>query len=506
MLDNISYVTDSRIQARATAFVHAAFHEGLVPPAISLEEIADASLKPSLSELKAVLDLHHLVQCVEVRYCHFELHENYRFWSFWHQRWPGDRKPSPPINTPEEPDGMGLWRERFHGAAYTTFLMGAVLARAYNQPFYPDITQASPPYEEADGYRCKLFDLMRKASVSRGWSSYLEIREEEREYLRRFPVFDLNDELKAQKEIFSPFIEWFIKSTIVKHRTAPPSLSRDLSRDEVREENSLDELGDGMGYALPTECSMGTWPEAGGISQWFTGGSPDEGEAVLWLIMQTIHMFEFILTCIVNSDGQRRLGRRWVKNAGSFSGKKTRTAKIVLFGIFQVEEILMPDDVTNSAGQQLLAHTPRSPVTIPPPVLDIPLVLEDLYLRSGIPNTINRHYNIPPPPLQLFTFTLRHHFNLQFHLGAFCTDYGDEQDYHRFKSRATIFANDRGQVPERDWCDYTNGTEFLVEYQPGWLSFEWNRHNNQNPGITARTFLPICYQERGDEYNTGPRD
>lgn len=497
------------MQARATALVHAAFQDGLAPLAISLEEIADASRKPSLSELRAVLDLHHLVQCVEVRYCHLELPGDYFFWSGWYTRWPNDRKPPPPINTPEEPEGMGIWRERFHAAAYTTLLMGAVLARAYNQPFYPDMTQTSPSDEEADAYRCKLSDLMRKASVSRGRYLELGINDEEREYLRRFPVFDLNDELEAQKETFSPFIEWFIKATVLKHRAGPPLLSRDLLRDEVRAANRLERPGDGMGYVLPTECTMRTWPETGGMSQWFTGGSPEEGEAVLWLIMQSIHMFEFILTCMVNSDGQRRFGRRWVKDAGSFSGKKTRTAKVVLFGVFQVEEILMPDDVTDSAGQQLLAHTPRSPVTVPPPVLDIPLVLEDLYLRSGIPNTIESDYNTPPPPLQLFTFTLRHHFDLQFHLAAFTTDYRDEQDYHRFKSRATIFANDRELVPEREWGDYTNGTEYLVEYQPGWLSFESDGYNNYYPGVTPRTFLPICYHEdgeHGDVYNTGPRD
>jgi len=115
------------MQARATALVHAAFQDGLAPPAISLEEIADAPRKPSLSELRAVLDLHHLVQCIEVRYCHFELHEDYFFWSGWYKRWPHDRKPPSPINTPEEPEGMGIWRKRFHAAAYTTLLMGAVL-------------------------------------------------------------------------------------------------------------------------------------------------------------------------------------------------------------------------------------------------------------------------------------------------------------------------------------------------------------------------------------------
>jgi hypothetical protein len=393
---------------------------------------------------------------------------------------------------------MAIWRARFHAAAYTTLLMGAVLSRAYNQPF------TSPSDEEADECRRKLFDLMRKASVSRGWYSYLEIGKEEREYLRRFPIFDLNDELEGQKDIFSPFIEWFIKSSILKYQAGPPPLSRDLLRDEVKVVYDLEVPGDGMGRALPTECSMEKRPATGGISQWFTGGSPAEGEAVLWLIMQSIHIFEFILTCIVNSDGQRRLGRRWLKDAGSFSSKKTRTTKVVLFGIFQAEEILMPDDVTDSASQQLLAYPPNTSTTTSPPVLDIPLVLEDLYLRSGIPNTIDGRYNTPPPPLQLLTFALRHHFNLQFHLEAFTTHYRDDQDYYYFKNRATIFANDVELVPDRDWCDYTNGTEFLVEYQPGFLSFELDR--DRGPGVTPRTFLPVCYHDHGGVYNTGPRD
>ncbi|KAK4105349.1 hypothetical protein N658DRAFT_482861 [Parathielavia hyrcaniae] len=400
-------------QARATALVHDAFRDGLAPPAISLEEMAaDGSRKPSLSELRAVLDLHHLVQT-----------------------------PPPPIGTPEEPERMHLWRERFHAAAYTTFLMGTALARAYNQPFYPDMTQTSSPLDRgAEECRKALFDLMGKASASRLPCLFLGIKEEEREYLRQSPIFDLHDELRAQKETFSPFIKWFIKSTIVKHRARPPYFSRDLSRDEVRAANSDEYLGDGMGYALPTESNMEDWPETGGLSQWFTG---------------SIHMFEFVLTCIANSDGQGRLGRRWEAKAGSFPGKKTRTAK-------------------------------------------------DLCLRSGIPNSLDDRDITPPPPLQLFTFTLRHRYNLQFRLSVFVTYWRDLQDYNLFKSRATIFANDRERVPERDWADYTNGTEFLVEYRSGRLS--WLRPEDQDPGVTPRTFLPICYHETADVYINGPRD
>jgi hypothetical protein len=208
--------------------------------------------------------------------------------------------------------------------------------------------------------------------------------------------------------------------------------------------------------------------------------------------------FEFILTCITNSDGQRRLGRASVKNLRPFTNK-TRTAKVVLFGVFQAKDILMPDNIMDSADQQLLAQTPRSLemgacfdeahafLTALPPILDIPLVLDDLYAASGIPNR-NHGHHAPPPPLQLFTFMLKHHFNLQFHKYVF-KSWGDYQDYDIFKSRATIFANGPEVVPAREWFDYTNGTEFLVEHQPPVLSFRL--HLNRDPDVSPRTWGPV---------------
>jgi hypothetical protein len=97
---------------------------------------------------------------------------------------------------------------------------------------------------------------------------------------------------------------------------------------------------------------------------------------------------------------------------------------------------------------------------------------------------------VPPPPLQPFTFLLKNHFNLQFHESVFDTTWRAIQDYHFFKNRATIFANGPEEVPQREWFDYTNGTEFLVKYQPPLLTFfngrdiddinprAWNLENN----------------------------
>jgi hypothetical protein len=319
---------------------------------------------------------------------------------------------------------------------------------------------------------------MRKASFGHCGYPYLGIGEKEREYLRQSPAFDLNDELGGQKGIFGPFIEWFIQSALCHYRAGAPPSTRDMLRDDVRAITANQGTSHPEGCTPPGKASM-DWPETGVFSQWFTGGSLAEGEAILWLTMQSICMFEFILSCIINSDGKRRLGRPEVRNVASFSETgKTRTAKVVLFGVFQAEDILMSNTVLHSAGQQLLASTPRcSSPDVPaddlmasPPTLDIPLVLEDLYLRSGIPN-LNHGRNVPPPPLQPFTFLLKNHFNLQFHESVFDTTWRAIQDYHFFKNRATIFANGPEEVPQREWFDYTNGTEFLVKYQPPFLTF-----------------------------------
>ena len=437
------------------------------------------------SELTAVLDLHHLVRCVEVRYCHHEVIEDFARLED-HERWPVDRKPPPPLSAPEGPEGMDIWRERFHAAAYMSLLMGAVFARPYNKPFYPD-TNTSLPDDEADQCRRGLFDLMRKVPPRellpyQQWrhGAILRIQEKEREYLRQFPLFDLNDQLNGQKAVLDPFIEWFIRSALLKHRADPLPSSRSPWRDEVQAAVDLDSCLD-----LPIPVISDEWPEDGGPSHGFTRGTPAEGEAVLWAIMQSIHMFEFILSCVANSDGRLGLGRPSDSSVGLPSGK-TMTAKVVLFGVFQAEEILMPGHPMDSVDQQLLAQTPprsygnsqaHPDLTASPPILDIPTVLENLYMRSGIPN-INHRNNAPPPPLQLFTFILKHHFHVQFSPYIFDTWCFDCQSYHIFKNRATIFANGPEDAPGRAMFDYSNGTEILVEYQSPTFSFVPQRRGN----------------------------
>lgn len=474
-----------------------------------------------------------------------------------------DRDPLPPFNTPEDAgEGMRVWRERFHTAAYMTLLMGAVFARAYQAPFYSDGVSGeggagvmpSPPLGDAHGEedessgpgasldveaearRKELWDLLRQASSDRSNNMKRHLRlmvnESTREYLRQFPVYDLNDELGGQEKVFGPFIEWFIRVIIAQyHNVTPKPATRDPSRPAIQKEIErleADEYADHSADVL-TGGDWVEWPDDGRtLSELFDpskfAGSPAEAEAVVWAAMQAVHMFEFILTCVTNLDGSCRFGRRCCctcccdDGGGTVPGStststpldlwitptKAVTAKVVLFGVFQAEEIVMQADVESSIDQQLVAHFPTarcvsasasSPTSFPHPhdewrgfdindkeYLDIPLVLEDLYSRSGIANvnTLDNPlgprssgYARPPPPLQLFMFLLEKYFNLEFGYGLFEGMFRDsEQSYWLFKKRATIFAHGPELVPERNVLDYTNGMEFLVPLYTRTLAFK----------------------------------
>jgi hypothetical protein len=108
--------------------------------------------------------------------------------------------------------------------------MGAVFCRAYQQPFFPSADLSSADEES----RRELLDLLRKSANDESWRIQLGMQEREREYLRRFPIFDLNDELGEHTSIFGPFIQWFFQLALDQLRSDPSRTSRDLLRDEVK--------------------------------------------------------------------------------------------------------------------------------------------------------------------------------------------------------------------------------------------------------------------------------
>ena len=122
-------------------------------------------------------------------------------------------------------------------------------------------------------------------------------------------------------------------------------------------------------------------------------------------------------------------------------------------------------------------------------------------MRSGMSN-LNNGQHTPPPPLQIFTYMFQHHFNSAFRHFTFTTTGrpGEDQGYHNFKSRATIFSNAPGEgAAGRSWTGYTNGMEMLLQWKPpryAYLPEEWFWGN-------PRTWQPVWWD--GNEVQRGGR-
>lgn len=182
------------MQVRATTKVLDANQSGSQATITSMHELSGLSQRPSIEELKEVLNMQHLVRCVE------------------HMYWEGsiDMESSFCVSLPADcreggydtMDELELknFRDGFYRAMYRMLLAGAVMAGAYQEPF----TQA-----EKDG---------REGFLQRNKTG--DFDDEDLAFLRQFPVynFDVLDTSttgkwrnKSYNIAFGPFAEWLVE-------------------------------------------------------------------------------------------------------------------------------------------------------------------------------------------------------------------------------------------------------------------------------------------------------
>lgn len=135
---------------RATAIGLKAYQAGLLPPAVdAINSLSGNSKLPDLAELKEVLkllNLQHLVRCMEYMYFDPSMQEFSRredsddnpFPS--HGRYPTARRRYPGCLKESIPGAenatIDSFRDGFYRAMYRLLLAGAVLARAYMAPLF----------------------------------------------------------------------------------------------------------------------------------------------------------------------------------------------------------------------------------------------------------------------------------------------------------------------------------------------------------------------------------
>jgi hypothetical protein len=361
------------MEVRATDIVKTAQMSGKRPPdPFPIAKLSGVFRKPELQELRSIFDLQHMMRCIEYMILHSDMEGVSWFWF---------NKNS--IREEKLADKDADWRENLYRALYRVVLAGAVCSRAYNDPFISAIEQKNQSISLPERIRVDLEETITEEMVK---------------YLRKFPVYNPDTDDMSERgqwrdheyeAIFGPLAQWLVDDGAARS-----------SKRGVRIQD--------QGY-----------PE----------------KSTLRKILHIVAAYEHLTNKIVNGKAGWSLGRPYVNNLGrakSYSPgiltadaekhkfvSEIRRTTVVLFGVFQVEEILMPNRVEDAVNRFLVANPFNQETKAsgavgavgnaspPAPFFDIITFLP---------------CQEPPDPhaiLELFTFIFRKHFNSQFSNEAF---------------------------------------------------------------------------------------
>ncbi|CZS93025.1 uncharacterized protein RAG0_03506 [Rhynchosporium agropyri] len=352
------------IAVRATAIVLKASQAGLPsPPFASMHTLSGVVQKPTIAELKEVLNMQHLVRCIEHMYFFSEVECDTLFG--------GPMIPSSSrleSSDREDEEKNERFRIRFYTAIYQLFFAGAALSRPYMAPFW----------EAKEKSRTSFFGRCRVPVYNHlGNGVSASLTTDDRGFLRPFPVYnhDVEDYTtigkwreKEYENIFGPFASWLVK--------------------------------EGSAFQDPMPRSR-----------------HHETESLMCLLVG----YEHLICKFTNLNGIHAFGRYADSRIcpAALEGK-TRTATIIVFGVFRVEEVIMPSNIEGTKDGLL-------PVSIHPTLkgtdqeaFDIPSIMEhlDYHSQGSAPDDFHEHPN-PPAMFQLWFFALRRYLDLGFSHNAF---------------------------------------------------------------------------------------
>ncbi|KAH8593555.1 hypothetical protein B0O99DRAFT_626577 [Bisporella sp. PMI_857] len=371
-INSIRCFDDALMVVRATAIALEAYKAGRQPPITPMHELSGRFSKPSWDELKEVLNVQHLIRCIEYMYWNSTIDGENLFG--------GCVLPSELREQPEE-NKQEAWKNRFYRAMYRLLLAGAVLARAYTEPFYQaqndGLTDFLKHFERKD-----LGDADNEDGGFKG---------EYADYLRKFPVynFDIFDNSNVGKwkyreydNLLGPFSSWLVEDANL--RAPPPEKNPTLS--------------DSHNFG-------------------------PHGKKLLEDLMCLLVAYEHLACKFTNNTDESSMGRYPNKRIPSPSKRNARKVTIILFGVFQVEQITMPADITETKNFLLTAeshpdlHTKDGALF---GVFDIPAVINGLESEGRRRDlTGSEEHRSPPATFELWHFTLRKYLNLGFSERAF---------------------------------------------------------------------------------------
>ncbi|RFU28164.1 hypothetical protein B7463_g8177, partial [Scytalidium lignicola] len=135
---------DALIAVRATAIVLKAYQAGILPPVVvAINSLSGNSRLPDLAELKEVLNMQHLVRCIEYIYFNSRYYRHWKnnlMYNMEHDKYPAARGRFPDCLKENilgaENAIIDSFRDGFFKAMYRLLLASVVLARAYMAPVF----------------------------------------------------------------------------------------------------------------------------------------------------------------------------------------------------------------------------------------------------------------------------------------------------------------------------------------------------------------------------------
>ncbi|KAL3423150.1 dihydrodipicolinate synthetase family protein [Phlyctema vagabunda] len=359
---------DALMAVRATDLALKAYQSGCLPPLVSIQELSSASRKPNVQELQLVLNMQHLVQCIEYMFFTEDGMSNL----FGYGSLPGDLREGP-LEGEEE-----AWKDRFYRSVYRMFLAGALLSRAYLAPIFE---------AEKKGRT----DFLSQTRTKDPIESFGGMTRRDVDFLREFSVynFDVLNESETgiwkdseYENIFGPFVSWLIEDG--KKRPIPESSNSYGFGDTGTEDKSI----------------------SGAVSE----------------LMCLITAYDYLDDVL-----SQKHGLDWIETEPktSIHEGKIRKTCVILFGVFLPQEICMPALIEDSDRSSLIiSQHPELKNTKGEALygqFSVENVLAGLQSHSRSPNRDDPsgEHPDPPPLFELWLFALRHYLNLTFTSNAF---------------------------------------------------------------------------------------
>ena len=393
-----------------------------------MNSLSGNSKLPDLTELKEVLNMQHLIRCLECIYFNAQFPKHYwnnLFPGMEHEKYPAARRRFPDClkeNIPgAENATIDSFRDGFFRAMYRLLLAGAVLARAYMAPVFQAREERNARFFQVWGdeyyWSEDMDNLEDPDSIT---------KEADLAYIRQYPVynFDVSDWSKIgqwrnreYEACFGPFASWIIEDGRMREQSEPQG-PNDTHPDWA--ENRVD---------------------IGAVKE------------LMLLLVAYDHFNDSFQTYY-------RVSSPYLQKQGN------RIVSIVRFGIFKVEEITMPAAAEDLTDTPLFAQ--YHPALEGRAGKDIKYQIDNFRLMSELKQKTRTHIPYhrehpgPPATLELWHFALRHYLNLTFKPGTFWMPRDCDCIWWREVGRGEIFLNPNWNV--------------VHKYNPGVIS--WDHQNN----------------------------